>query len=67
MVAKSKTTVEFCLVGTTSRAVCTGGHLCVHVMGLDGLETHAGLHVHIHPNVHLGLSANVHPWICPQE
>lgn len=36
-------------------------------MGLGGLKTHAGLHVHIHPNVHLGLSANLHPWMCPQE
>lgn len=41
--------------------------MCERVMGLCGLKTHAGLHVHIHPNVCLGLSANGHPWTCPQE
>lgn len=54
--SQNKTTLEFCLVGTTSRTACKGGHVCEHVMGLGGLP------VHIHPNLCLGVPTNVHPW-----
>lgn len=50
---KSKTILVFYMGGTSSGAARRGQgtHMCERVMGLGGLKTHAGLRVHIHPNM----------------